>query len=138
MARLPYVDPDTAPAPVRQLLERLPAQLNIFRLIAHAETNARPLLALGTSILAAQQLSPRLRELLEQYRDQPAPQNLVFAPSDTLVVPAGELIRREHLAAFNKIVQDELSLIEERFAMERDRLDLGIDRAGVEIFEFGG
>jgi AhpD family alkylhydroperoxidase len=63
MARLPYVDPERAPAPVRQLLERLPAQLNIFRLIAHAETNARPLLALGTSILSAQQLSPRLREL---------------------------------------------------------------------------
>ena len=71
----------------------------------------------------------RLRELLEQYRDQPAPENLVFAPSDTVVVPAGEVVRREHLAAFNKIVQDELSLVEERLALERDRLLKPVDVA---------
>jgi alkylhydroperoxidase family enzyme len=48
---------------VREILERLPVQLKIFRMMAHAETNFRPLLALGTSILAQQQLSPKLREL---------------------------------------------------------------------------
>lgn len=63
MARLPYVDPATAPEPVRELLERLPVKLNVFRMMAHAETNARPLLRLGTSILAEQQLSAKLREL---------------------------------------------------------------------------
>lgn len=63
MARLPYVDPATAPEAVRTLLERLPAKLNVFRMMAHAETGFRPLVELGTSILAMQQLAPRLREL---------------------------------------------------------------------------
>jgi alkylhydroperoxidase family enzyme len=63
MARLPYVDPQNAPAHVREVLERLPVKLNIFRIMAHAETNFRPLLRLGTSILAEQKLDARLREL---------------------------------------------------------------------------
>ncbi|HLK12299.1 MAG TPA: carboxymuconolactone decarboxylase family protein [Candidatus Binatia bacterium] len=63
MARLPYVDPQTAPAAVRELLDRLPAKLNVFKLMAHAETAVRPLLQLGTAILAQQQLPARTREL---------------------------------------------------------------------------
>ena len=38
MARLPYVDPESAPDEVRNILTRLPRPLNIFRLMAHAET----------------------------------------------------------------------------------------------------
>lgn len=64
MARLPYVDPATAPKEVRQILERLPVSLNIFRMMAHAETCLRPLLGLGTAILSQQQLSAKLRELV--------------------------------------------------------------------------
>jgi alkylhydroperoxidase family enzyme len=64
MARLPYVDPATAAAPVREILEQLPVKLNIFRMVAHAETALRPFLGLGTAILARQQLSPKLRELV--------------------------------------------------------------------------
>jgi len=63
MARLPYVDPATAPAEVRDILERLPVSLNIFRMMAHAETSFRPLLRLGTAILAQQRLDAKLREL---------------------------------------------------------------------------
>jgi len=63
MARLPYVEPATAPDAVREVLERLPVKLNVFRMMAHAETDVRPLLALGTAILSRQQLSPKLREL---------------------------------------------------------------------------
>lgn len=63
MPRLPYVDPTTAPEEVRQVLAQLPVQLNVFRMMAHAETDFRPLLSLGTAILARQQLSPKLREL---------------------------------------------------------------------------
>ncbi len=63
MARLPYVDPRSAPDPVRETLERLPVQLNIFRMMAHAETCFRPFLRLGTAILAEQQLDAKLREL---------------------------------------------------------------------------
>src|SRR5262245_48142753 len=63
MARLPYVEIDTAPPAVKETLDRLPVKLNIFKMMAHAETNFRPLVALGTSILTEQQLSPKLREL---------------------------------------------------------------------------
>jgi alkylhydroperoxidase family enzyme len=63
MSRIPYVDPATAPQEVRTILERLPAPLNIFRLMAHAETNFRPLLRLGTVILSEQSLDAKLREL---------------------------------------------------------------------------
>jgi len=63
VARLPYVEPATAPQEVREILERLPRPLNIFKLMAHAETNFRPLLRLGTSILTQQKLSAALREM---------------------------------------------------------------------------
>jgi alkylhydroperoxidase family enzyme len=63
MARLPYVDPEQAPEAVRETLAKLPVKLNIFRMMAHAETNFRPLILLGTSILSQQKLDPRLREL---------------------------------------------------------------------------
>lgn len=62
MARLPYIQPDQASAPVREALELLPP-LNIFKLLANAETNFRPLLRLGQSVLTDQQLDPLLREL---------------------------------------------------------------------------
>ncbi len=63
MARLPYVDPSTAPQRVQEALAGLAVPLKVFRMMAHAETNLRPLLRLGGSILAKQQLSTRLREL---------------------------------------------------------------------------
>ncbi|MGH7820362.1 MAG: carboxymuconolactone decarboxylase family protein [Candidatus Binatia bacterium] len=63
MARLPYVEPESMKAEVREVYDRLPAKLNIFRMMAHAETCFRPLIGLGTSILARQKLSPKLREL---------------------------------------------------------------------------
>ena len=64
MARLPYVDPEAAPEAVRDALARLPVKLNIFRMMAHAETSFRPMLSLGMSILTQQELSARLRELV--------------------------------------------------------------------------
>jgi alkylhydroperoxidase family enzyme len=64
MARLPYVDPEQAPEAVRETLARLPVKLNIFRMMAHAETSFRPMMSLGMSILAQQQLSAKLRELV--------------------------------------------------------------------------
>jgi 4-carboxymuconolactone decarboxylase len=62
VARLPYVDPEQAPEPVREAFERLPP-LNIFRLLAHAKTCFRPFLRLGEAILTRQELDPRFREL---------------------------------------------------------------------------
>jgi alkylhydroperoxidase family enzyme len=63
MARIPYVEPENASPEVREILERLPVKLNIFKIMAHAETSFRPLLTLGTSILGQQKLDARLREL---------------------------------------------------------------------------
>ena len=63
MARLPYIDPTTASEPVREVFAQLPVHLNVFKLMAQAETCFRPLLRLGTAILARQKLSPKLREL---------------------------------------------------------------------------
>ncbi len=63
MARLPYVEPATAPEHVRELLARLPVKLNVFRMMAHAESDFRPLVGLGTAILGRQKLSAKLREL---------------------------------------------------------------------------
>jgi len=63
MARVPYVESSQASAEVQQLLTQLPP-LNVFRMMAHAETSFRPLVGLGTAILAHQALAPRLRELI--------------------------------------------------------------------------
>ena len=63
MARLPYVIPEKAPLEVRQTFAQLPTVLNVFKMIANAETTFRPLVRLGSAILAQQKLSPKLREL---------------------------------------------------------------------------
>jgi alkylhydroperoxidase family enzyme len=63
VARIPYIDPETAAPAVREAFERLPVKLNIFKLFAHAETGFRPLLRFGSSILGQQKLSGKLREL---------------------------------------------------------------------------
>jgi alkylhydroperoxidase family enzyme len=62
MARLPYVDPANAPERVREALEAVPP-LNVFRMVAHAETALRPWLRFGGALLSAAELDARLREL---------------------------------------------------------------------------
>jgi 4-carboxymuconolactone decarboxylase len=62
MARLPYVDPATAPEHVRELLAQLPP-LNIFGMLAHAPTAFEPVVSFGGSVLTALKLDPKLREL---------------------------------------------------------------------------
>jgi alkylhydroperoxidase family enzyme len=62
MARLPYVDPATAAPKVREALEIAPP-LNVFRMVAHAETAFRPWLRFGAALLGEAELDARLREL---------------------------------------------------------------------------
>lgn len=62
MARLPYVDPAQASPRVREALEAGP-QLNVFRLMANAESAYRPWLRWGGALLTELQLDPALREL---------------------------------------------------------------------------
>ena len=62
MARLPYVDPAGASEPVRDALERVPP-LNIFRMMANADSAFRPWLRWGAALLGKLELDPLLREL---------------------------------------------------------------------------
>ena len=64
MARIDFLDPADASEDVQRVFEVLPAQLNIFKMAAHAEASFRPLLSLGTSILGAQELDGKLREFV--------------------------------------------------------------------------
>jgi 4-carboxymuconolactone decarboxylase len=63
VARLPYVTADDAPEPVADALRRMPAEVGIVQLVAHAETCLRPFLRLGQAILTSLALPPDLREL---------------------------------------------------------------------------
>src|SRR3954449_11254481 len=62
MARVPYPDPAALSERNQQVLANLPP-LNIFRMLAHAETAFRPYLRFGGALLADLQLEPVLREL---------------------------------------------------------------------------
>jgi alkylhydroperoxidase family enzyme len=64
MARLPLIEPEAATGDAGRVLRKAPVPLNVFRMMAHAETCVVPQLRLGNAILARQQLSHRHRELL--------------------------------------------------------------------------
>ena len=63
MPRLPFVDPDSAPEPVRGALAAIPQQLGLFRMVAHASTAFRPWLRYGALLLTDLELDPLQREL---------------------------------------------------------------------------
>lgn len=62
MARIPYADPDAYAGAVRDAMEMLPP-LNVFRMLAHAETAFPPYLRMASAILTELELDPGLREL---------------------------------------------------------------------------
>jgi 4-carboxymuconolactone decarboxylase len=62
MARIPYIEPEQAPEPIREVFEVAPP-LNIFKTLAHAETAFRPFMRFGGAILTKLALDPVLREL---------------------------------------------------------------------------
>jgi alkylhydroperoxidase family enzyme len=62
MPRIPYVDIDSLHPAVQEAYQALPVKLNLFRMLAHAERNFRPLTRLGGTILARQMLAAKLRE----------------------------------------------------------------------------
>jgi len=63
IARIPYLDPASAPAPVADALAALPGPLNVFAMVANAQSAFRPWLRLGAALLTELQLDPVLREL---------------------------------------------------------------------------
>ncbi|MEA2480974.1 MAG: hypothetical protein QOJ07_2896 [Thermoleophilaceae bacterium] len=62
MARVPYVDPEAASPAAQAALERLPP-LNVFRLVALADSAFVPWLRFGGALLGDLELDPKLREL---------------------------------------------------------------------------
>ena len=64
MARLPLLDTKTAQGDAAKILTKLESPLNIFRMMAHAETNFRHVIKLGGSILSEQLLGAKERELI--------------------------------------------------------------------------
>jgi alkylhydroperoxidase family enzyme len=64
MARLPLIDPETTTGDMRTAFDKMPVKLNLFRMLAHAESNFIPAMRLGNSILHKQKLSHPNRELL--------------------------------------------------------------------------
>jgi alkylhydroperoxidase family enzyme len=63
MAHLPYVSLETATGEAQTALARLPQQLNIFRMVAHAPTVVGPFIAMGSLLLYTLELSAPLREI---------------------------------------------------------------------------
>jgi alkylhydroperoxidase family enzyme len=64
VARLPLIDPQATSGDIRASFDRMPVQLNIFRMMAHAEANMIPAMRFANSILHKQKLSHVNRELL--------------------------------------------------------------------------
>lgn len=64
MARLPLIDPAAASGDAGKVLQSMPNALNIFRMMANAETMIKPAVKLGGAILSRQELGARERELL--------------------------------------------------------------------------
>ena len=64
MARLPLIDPADATGDAGKVLSNMPRALNIFRMMANAETMIKPAVKLGGAILSKQELGARERELV--------------------------------------------------------------------------
>jgi len=64
MSLVPYPDIASLPEEVRTAIAQAPVQLNIFKMMANAETCFIPLTRLGGTILSRQKLDARMRELV--------------------------------------------------------------------------
>ncbi len=62
MALIPYADPETAPASMREALNVVPA-LNVFRMLANTEAGFWPYVDYNAALLARLELDPVIREL---------------------------------------------------------------------------
>ncbi|MHA6796291.1 carboxymuconolactone decarboxylase family protein [Pseudonocardia bannensis] len=63
MARVPYVDPESAPPATASALRKMP-RLNVFGLLAQAESAFVPWLRFGGVVLSDLEIDPLLRELV--------------------------------------------------------------------------
>lgn len=64
MSLVPFADIEALPPKARDYWNKLAAKLNIFRMLANADTLMEPALRFGGAILSKQQLGADLRELV--------------------------------------------------------------------------
>lgn len=64
MALVPFADIDALPPKAKDYWDKLGAKLNIFRMLANADTLMEPALRFGGAILSRQELGADLRELV--------------------------------------------------------------------------
>lgn len=64
MARIPYPDLDALDPDVAQFMRRIDPMINVFHMMAHAETAVRPFMRLGNALLFKGDLDPVLREIV--------------------------------------------------------------------------
>ena len=64
MPLIPYANIDQLSADAKERFEKLPVKLNIFKMLANAETCFGPFLGFGTALLSKQQLDAPLREIV--------------------------------------------------------------------------
>ena len=72
------------------------------------------------AIEALMSAATALQGTLDSLMGKPADKDYAFG--DLPIVPAGEVVTREHRSTLNKLVQDGLTEVEERMAMQRDKL----------------
>ena len=64
MARIPYPDLDQLDPEVGAFMRRIDPMINVFHMMAHAETAVRPFMRLGNALLFKGALDPVLREIV--------------------------------------------------------------------------
>ncbi|HVN64874.1 MAG TPA: carboxymuconolactone decarboxylase family protein [Candidatus Binataceae bacterium] len=64
MSLVPYPDIESLPEETRSAISKMAAPLNIFKMMANAETCFVPLVRLGGTILSRQKLAANLREMV--------------------------------------------------------------------------
>ncbi len=64
MARIPYPDLDALDPEVGAFMRRIDPMINVFHMMAHAETAVRPFMRLGNALLFKGELDDVLREIV--------------------------------------------------------------------------
>ncbi len=65
MARLPYLKLEQMPERTRELLKKMVSpELNLYKIVAHAEDSIRHFIRMGSSLLTQNKLDDNLRELV--------------------------------------------------------------------------
>lgn len=128
MARLPLVDPASAPEAVGKILAGTP--LNLFRMVAHAESALEPWLRYGAALLTRLELDPLLRELaiLQVAHLVESPYEWVQHVAIAKAVGAGE----EQIAAVESDREGDPSLSEAQREVLRFTREVVLERAASE------